>query len=845
MRVRALSIFLSALLLLSIFPLFAQESPWYVGKPIADIRFQGLTHVDESELEPIVEPFIGQSFSDNLFRDLQSKLYALNYFQRLKAEALPQTEAREQVVIRFTAEERPIVDEIIIRGNSNIRDSEILDKILLKQDDILTQNKINADETAISELYQEKGYPNVQVESRRELNEEENTATLYFSIEEGRQTKVQTIRFEGNSFASDNTLKGKLKTKEISLFQSGIFKENQIEQDKKAIEEYYHSRGFIDAAVEEVTREVAKEEDKRNLLTLTYYITEGSRWSFGGVTFDGNTLFSDETLREKITLDKGDTLDLTQLQKDFAKISDLYYNDGYIFNSINRTEQRNEEQNTISYAVTIVERGRAHIENILIKGNEKTKDRVLYREIPLETGDVFSKEKVIEGMRNLYNTGLFSSVSPETPVGSAQGLMDLVINVEEAKTTNINFGLTFTGQAGELPIVGFLKWTDNNFRGLGEKLSIGAELSGKKQNLNFSYNTDWLFGERWSAGVEFKFEHSLITDVQQDRDFPRYDDSDGSDSDNVPDPNDFPDEGSTVDPAFLMEYDQWEISLGLNTGYTFHTSLGRLGTHTGARTGLSYVDYDESLYRPDNSTTRENNKVWRFNNRWWTRLSWDTRDYIMAPSSGFYLTETFTYSGGILGGINNYLKSESKAEYFLTLFDVPVSESWSFKTVLALHSQLSLVFPQLYYDNGKWTTGVAADTTSLLYTDTFNTDRGFESYRQDGQAMFDNFIELRVPLSEQVIWADLFFRTTGHWDNRKDFDLSFEYDPGTESGYRFAFGGGVRFTIPNLPLGLYLSKGFTIQDGQVVWDRGELFRDPDDETSGLDLVLTINMDMMY
>ena len=63
--------------------------------------------------------------------------------------------------------------------------------------------------------------------------------------------------------------------------------------------------------------------------------------------------------------------------------------------------------------------------------------------------------------------------------------------------------------------------------------------------------------------------------------------------------------------------------------------------------------------------------------------------------------------------------------------------------------------------------------------------------------------------------------------------------------HRFAFGGGVRFTIPNLPLGLYLSKGFTIQDGQVVWDRGELFRDPDDETSGLDLVLTINMDMMY
>ena len=162
---------------------------------------------------------------------------------------------------------------------------------------------------------------------------------------------------------------------------------------------------------------------------------------------------------------------------DFARLSDLYYNDGYIYNDIQLNEVRDKENNTVSYTLNIIEKGRAHIENIIIKGNVKTLDYVLYRELPMLEGDIFSKGKVIAGIQNLYNTGLFSTVAPETPYGSAEGLMDLVINVEEGKNTDIQFGVTFTGAAGEYPVAGFLKWNENNFRGRGQTLSIGTELS--------------------------------------------------------------------------------------------------------------------------------------------------------------------------------------------------------------------------------------------------------------------------------------------------------------------------------------------------------------------------------
>ncbi|MCF7913680.1 MAG: outer membrane protein assembly factor BamA [Spirochaetaceae bacterium] len=831
-----------------LFGLTAQEDQaWYIDKPIADIQFKGLQHVDQNELDPIVKPFIGKNFSDSLFMDLQSKLYALNYFSRIQAEADSRTSAREKLVLIFTVEERPIIDEIVINGNNNVRNSEILDTILLKRDDILTKNKLSVDENAIKDLYLEKGFPNVEVSSKTEVDEEENTVKVIFSIEEGNQTRIRSIQFSGNTFASNDTLKKQLATKEQSFFHSGVFKQNQLEQDKTNIEEYYRQRGFIDAQVVEVERKVIDTEGNRNFLELTFFIEEGSQWTFGGIEFEGNKLFSDEELSNRVSLEEGETLNLNQLQQSFARISDMYYNDGYIYNDIRRQEQRDPENRTVSYTITIVEKGRAHIENILIKGNQKTKDKVIYREIPFETGDIFSKEKVITGMRNLYNTGLFADVAPETPYGSAEGLMDLVINVEEAKTTNINFGITFTGQAGEFPVIGFLRWNDNNFRGLGEQLSIGTELSGNRQNLNFGYNTNWLFGRRMSGGIDFDIEHTKNTDVRQDIQDQRFTKDEYDNSQAAPDPYDTYQEyqdalenGETIDDAYLMEYDEWEFSTGVSTGYTWHLNKGRLGTATGVRTGLSFIDYDEGLYRPYNPAVRENLNQWRFNNRWWSRAYWDTRDFIFAPSKGYYFGQTLTYGGGLLGGISHYIKSQTKAEFFHTLLDVPVLDNWNLKTVFVLHSSLSFILPQFYNDNGSWTQGVEASTSYLLYTDGMNIARGWPR-KFNGQAMWDNWLEFRIPIAEQVLWSDLFFRSTGFWEDRSQFGLITD----SPESYYFSYGGGIRFTIPNLPLGLYLTKLFKLDnEGNVLWEGGPIFSDPDDPESGWRLVLTINIDLM-
>jgi len=850
-------------LLLLVIPVcitFAQEEDWYIGKEIVDIRFTGLENISPSELEGITSQFIGETFTDTLYWDLQSKLFALNYFEQFTPRALPGDEDKNTVIIEFEVVERPVVGEIDVSGNTHIRTIDILDVVMTKTGDIINKAKIRLDAEAIKNLYIEEGYPDAVVEGYFEKEEDSNTATVFFDVDEGLQTRVKTIRFSGNSFASESTLKRKMSIKEQSIFNSGVFQESKLQEDIQTIQQYYWDNGYIDAEVIDVQREIVKEEEK-NMLILTFYIDEGEQYIYGGMTFEGNTLFSDEFLRSKTTQVPGNVLNKTKLEIDFMRIADLYYNDGYIFNTIDRKEIRNEQTNEISYKIEIVERGRAHIENIIIKGNTKTQGHVILRELPIRVGDVFSKEKVLTGIYNLMNLQFFNQVIPETPQGSAPGLMDLVINVEEGRTTDIGFGVSFTGTAGTFPVVGFLNWTDSNFRGLGQELEIGTEVSGDSQSLNFGFTERWLFGKRISGAVDFSIEHDKSTLVPQDILFPIFT---GTEDNAVPDPYDghwvdpdtgddasqaqiddgtavtdyeyAMDQGLSIPSNYKMEYHSFDFTLSGSTGFNKHSYLGRFGTGTGASTSLSYLTYEPTVNRPFDEDVRAGLEEWQFINKWWANVSWDSRDIINNPTKGVFLKQSVLYSGGFLGGVRDYIRSTTTGEVFIKLFETLIGDTWALKPIVAVHSSLSLILPQYYRsaDTG-WGWGNRTTTDELLYTDWMITAKGWPSM-YDGEAMWDNWIELRIPLAEDYFSFTTFFSGTGFWA-----DLGGLSDMAIQDFY-FSLGSGLQLTIPNFPMGFYLVKRFKYnENGALAWQGGDLFANPEDGTSGLDFVISFTL----
>jgi len=816
------------------------ENDWYQGKPIREIVFSGLRNISSSELEALMNPYKGRIFDDNVFWEIQGKLYALEYFDRIEPATVPANTSASEVIIRFTVVERPVIGRIVFTGNSGLRRGELMEVINTKVSDVYNQAKINVDVQAIINKYIEKGYPNVTV-TASETQSAESNVTLVFNIVENDKISISRIEFQGNTRFTANALRSQLSLKAKSLINDGAFQEAKLLADIQTITRYYNDRGYIDAFVRDVTR-TYDTDDKGTNLVLTFMIEEGSEFRFGGITFEGNRIFSSEQLARLVTSKPGEIVNYTRLEMDLQRVADLYFENGYIFNSISRTPDKNYQTNELSYKIIILERGRAYIENIIIIGNEKTKTEVILREIPLEPGDVFSKTKVMEAMRNLYNLQYFSMVIPETLQGSAENLMDLVFTVEEQMTSDIQFGITFSGTADpdSWPISGLLKWNDRNVGGSGNEL--GAEINSSVVDTStfaVNYLHRWVLGLPLSLGIDFSanFNKRLTTMNNQ---FPFFN---GDESYAYPDGffsrEEYEAHNYTPPRDYLMNYDQFYISIGFSTGYRWSTFLGIFGINGGLRIGWIMNSYDAELYRPFDPALREGNNKMTPKNSFWLSTSLDQRDIFYDPSRGFYLYERFGFFGIVPEEREYYIRSDSKAEIFFTLFNFPVTEDWAFKGVLALHAGLSVI---LNHPNDPDRDIPQVEEANKLSVDGMFVGRGWSNqYRTKGLLLLDSWLELRFPIVHGILSFDLFFDTAGV-ESRQGIYFGKD-DEGNDNftieNMRFSYGGGIRFTMPQFPIRLSLAKRFIIKNnGDIEWQPGAIFGDPNKPELGMDLVVS-------
>jgi outer membrane protein insertion porin family len=815
--------------LVFIFSAFAQESgEWYQGKPIKDIVFSGLQNVKRAELEGVVNPFIGRLFNDEVFWELQGQLYALEYFEVINPSAVPADPSGNEVIIRFAVTERPMVSRINFIGNSRLRRAELLSVISIKVNDVANQIKLKADELAVINKYLESGYPDVKVRSETRPNTN-GTITITFFVTEGERITIDEFRFEGNSVFSNRTLRGRLSLKTKSLINAGAFQEAKLIADREAITQYYHDRGYIDAEIIDVVREVKKDARGNNALTLTFRIYEGRKYTFGGVSFEGNKIFPTEQLEGLIRSKVGETLNAGRLEADLQRVADLYFENGYIFNSIGREEIRDAAAGVISFLVPIVERGRAHIERILVRGNEKTKDHVILREIPLEPGDVFSKTKVMDGLRNLYNLQYFSTVVPETPPGSTDSLMDLVITVEEQHTTDVQFGITFSGSSDPdtFPISGMVKWTDRNFLGYGNTVGAEVNASPDVQRLALEYTQRWIFGLPLSGGFDISFQHAQRV-AAMDNTAPFFNgDEEYAFPDGFESYIEYEDANKEPPSGYLMTYDQWSISLGFSTGYRWLTALGGLGLGGGVRTGFVLNLYDNDLFRPFDLTLRNKNNSWLPMNSTWISLSLDQRDVYYDPSRGYYGMQRLGLVGFAPVEREHYMKSETKAEYYYTLFNIPITEKYSFKSILAFHTGVSFILRQPFYDKP-----IIEDANKLVIDGMF-IGRGWTDERLNrGLALWENWAEIRFPIVPGILALDGFFDAAAVKSTPQQFFNHFAIED-----MRFSLGGGLRFAIPQFPFRFSLAKRFKISDGKIDWQGGNIWKGGD-PNSGVDFVIS-------
>lgn len=785
MRKRLFSVLFISFLV--IFGLAAQEEDgdWFWNKPITKIEFEGLDNVKKSDLTGVVSSFIEEPFTEDVYNDLLDRLYSLDFFEDVEPYAKHDPKKNDSVLLVFKVTEHPVINKIDFYGNQKIRNGELRDLIKTKVSDVFVESKILLDERTLREHYIEKGYAEAKVTHK--IEETENGVNVKFVIEEGAAIVIKQIKLSGNTIVSERVLKSKLQLKEVSLFKDGGFQNTTLEMDKKTIIAYYQERGYVDATILDVKIDKEmNEEKKRQELTITFFIQEGYQYTFSGLTIEGNSVFSTEELSALMKLKVGTIFNETKFEEGIAAITGKYYENGYMSNEFYRIPDKDVERKEIAFTLNIEENVRSHIENIIIKGNSKTKDFVIRREIPLESGDIFSREKVMNGLRNLYSLQFFSSILPDVQLGSEQNLVDLIYTVEEQSTTSLNFGMTFSGveNPNDLPISLYFSLQNSNLFGEGKSISASTNISTTDQSLDFSYTQNWLWNLPIAFSESISFAHTKTYTQNNmfspDLDLNQY--------------------------YYYMGYEGWSASIGTAFSRRWTPDFAILTSSAGMNNTFTRYIYDENIYTPLDLGISVFANRWGNTNSVFTSFSVDARDINYEPSKGWFLSERLSWFGLIPKWEQEFfLKTDTKLEGYYTLCDIPVTEEWNLKFVLAGYSGFTGLFP---------TPNSYVSDTNKLYIDGLINGRGWsDGYKLGrGKALWSNKAEIRMPAIPGILGFNFFFDAITFKPSVNDMFTNLSLND-----FYFSFGPGIRFLIPQLPLHLLFAWRYQIIDGNVKW----------------------------
>lgn len=832
--------------------LFAANDSWWYGMEIEEFTFSGLKNVSEADINSALYNYRHAVFTDEVYADIQEALFNVNGIDFFDT-SVERTNSNG-LRLSFEFYELPLLSTISYQGNEKVKTSDIRSAVTaISTGSFIDYSRKSVFEVAkqeIVDLYAKKGFTSIPVEYDIVANDESNTFSVVFSVTEGIQTRIVSIAFSGNDHVDSAILKKQISSKVKSLFSNGYLDESKLASDASAIALYYQTNGYIDVIVgTPIVEEVESSNESYKEVSVTFPIVEGSQWFYGGLEVYGNTIFSNDDIKAVLSMKEGAVLNLQLVQNEYTAIADLYYNDGYISNGMDISSERDDTTMTVKYYLTITEGSQAFVEDVLITGLTKTKEYVMRRELTLNSGDVFSKAKLVTSAQNLYNTGLLSDLSYDLLYGNEQDNVIVEFKLEEGNQKDIQFGATFGGTVDGFPVSGFLTWSDRNLGGRGQQLDISTTISPDTQSLSFTFGDSWVKDKRWSNSFSLSFSHKQVEgELQRASSLLPYYDGRNSDetypmgySSSTEWQNSSSSYPSSKD---LMDYRLFSFSLGYSTGYTFIYDVGRLSFSGGLSIGLNKAVYDKTKYDPFEKLVFKYGERWQFSNKLTLSAQWDGRDYVTNTTKGYVLGAGITYAGGIFGGLSNYIKLSGSAAGYLKLFSFETKEEKTKNVMLCASTSASIMLPQLYNyeDNGIafYDAKLGATKYEMLYIDGMTIGRGFSTIT-DQAFLWDNMLEVSYQLVENVIQAEAFISATG-------ITSDLDYISSGLNWY-FAAGAGIKLKISGFPLGLYLVKNATyLTDSSgnrsFTWKPGSYFNWGNSATSGMSLVLAISTSLI-
>ncbi len=742
------------------------QDPRPVVKEI-EVRFQGPETVNRAVVLANIQTKVGEPRVREIVEEDVRTLIGTGFFFDVRVLEEP---AGEGLKVIYQVQGKAILKEIEFEGNTKFKDDRLKREVTVKVGEAFDEYKTHGDIAKIVEMYQKTGYPDVKVEREVNIDRDTSRAILRFKITEGPRVFLKRIEFAGVDKSRKKALLKLMKTRHrwwgSWLSGTGVKRDEQYSEDLEKIVEYYRGLGFIDMEI----RSTREERITPTWMVLHIEIYEGSQYKVGSVQVKGIKIFPAAVVEKRLTMTTDKIFTPDGLMRDVKALEDYYGERGYLDTTVRSEKAANVQTGRIDLTYTVREGELTYIEKIEIRGNTKTKDKVIRRELAVMPGEIYNTVKIDRSAERLRNLGYFARVDTMPLPTDVQNRKDLTIQVEEQRTGSFTFGAGFSSIDN---LVGFVEVTQGNFdlfnwpnfTGGGQKLRLRLQVGTERQDYILAFTEPWFLDKKLSLGFDLFHRTSSFLSGEF--------------------------EETRTGGALRLEK---AITGFLRTELQYSLQKIRLEVEP---------DASNELKAEDGSDVRSGLQA---------TFSYDTRDSLFLTLRGNRTEISAEGVGGPLGGDVDIYKLTAKTTFYFPFFNKHVLQLIGATGVAAAYGDTKGSAPTVVDKKGNKTRVVKVNDVPIYdryFLGGANTMRGFE-YRMVGPKDIDEepvggdtyilgTIEYTFPIVERIRGA-FFFDIGNVWRDAYEYDFS---DLKSDAGV------GLRM---NLPIGpIRLDYGYPIQ----------------------------------
>ena len=497
----------------------------YEGRTVNSVRIHyvsGNRTVPDQRLLDVIQTAPGSKYSTSRIND---------DLERLLQKGLVDNNARVSVTssgsgVNVTFEVMPadVMGGVGFTGNRRFKADKLRETTKLSSSRVINDRDLSAARAEIIKLYHEDGYPDVKVSWRSTKTARAGYSDIIFDINEGREVRLQDIRFEGNRQFDSQQLRQIMDTKRRSFFHwidgSGNLDREKLDDDLQKIVRHYRNYGYLRARIAKVEYTDNGKKTGPQDLKVRIHINEGPRYRVRHVSFKGNKVYTSQQLEPGMSMYDGDIYSLQKVSDDTTMIRKYYgakgYADADVRPDINEVGVEPDGTRVVDIRYDINEGNRYVVGRIHVRGNTKTKQHVILRELPLKPGQYLNSVDLETAKKRLENLGYFAAVDVSQAASDTPGYRDINVNVNEKMTGNFTVGVSVSSIES---VYLYTTITQSNFdiRGLfgsgsmvggGQRLSISGKLGWEYQSASISLMEPWFLDRKLALGNEAYFANS-------------------------------------------------------------------------------------------------------------------------------------------------------------------------------------------------------------------------------------------------------------------------------------------------------------------------------------------------